>query len=248
MNYNFRAPHIVRPEYASKQSVPHTADISAEVQICYREYQRYLRSLEPKYAPIAEECEVPYWETREQNMRNYYDGIDELGYSDQDRAEEIQHMLDYFDANPNPAYPYSVDTTEFYFEEYTKDHRAGNRFLKTERYENRQKRTAAIILYSYSKRKTEDMLNFSFCLKRGGRPVKMPKSRHEKAFLLLVQMEKNHLIPESHNKHVAELIKARKSLRKRLNTDRGYCEALIRKLEADEKVRFEHECLKVLAS
>lgn len=246
MSYNFRnitlPVHHVLTELANEHPCTFV-----EEQICWREYQRYLHSLEPKYDCTFDKREDDKfdWELAEYN---YYAGIDELGYSDEDRAEEIQHMLDYFEANPNPAYPFSVDTAE-----YTKDFRAGDRFLKTERHKNRQMRTAAIIFNGYTKLADEDMLNFSFCLKRGGRPVKMPKSRQNKAFRLLVQMKNGHLIPDSHRDQVVELIKNGKNLRKILNTDRGHCNAFIRKLEADDKARFEHECLmanleKVLAS
>lgn len=254
MSYNFRNTtlpvHHVLTELANEQPCTFV-----EEQICWREYQRYLHSLEPKYDCTFDESEDDEfdWEAWELAEYNYYAGIDELGYSDEDRAEEIQHMLDYFEANPNPAYPFSADTTGVDSAEYTKDFRAGDRFLKTERHKNRQMRTAAIIFNGYTKHAEEDMLNFSFCLKRGGRPVKMPKSRQNKAFRLLVQMEKGHLIPDSHHDQVSDLIKHGQSLRKRLNTDRGYNNAFFRKLEADAKVRFEHECLmanleKVLAS
>lgn len=244
MKYNFRnAPltvHHVLTEIANDQS-----NISAEEQICWREYQRYLRSLVPQTDyPLDEFANDEFdWEDWEREEFEYYAGIDELGYSSEDRAEEIQHMLDYFEANPNPAYPV-VDTADVDSAvEYTKDFRAGNRYLKTQRHKAHVQRNAAIVFNGYTKRAQEDEHNFSFCLKRGGRPVKMPKSRQEKAFRLLVQMDRKNLIPSAHHDQVVELLTNGKTLRKILNTDRGHCDAFIRKLDTDAKARFEHECL-----
>ena len=86
-----------------------------------------------------------------------------------------------------------------------KDCRAAVRYEKDLRHKGRNKRLACAIIGNDRYREIEAMQNMSFCKKRGGHPVKMPKARNIKSLYILRELDKKNLIPESY-RHDADLI------------------------------------------
>lgn len=76
-----------------------------------------------------------------------------------------------------------------------KDRRTGaRRYEQTKRHNERTRRNAIDVRNSYRKRIMEDMENWSFCKKRGGRRVDDPKSLSMKSDAILKRAEKMMLI------------------------------------------------------
>lgn len=241
MSYNFHQPIIRIPGTPVVQSITSPATIACEENICWRDYLRYLHSLKTTDNGSEAFADDEFdWETWELEEYNYYAGIDELGYSDADRDEEMQFMKDYFDAHPNPIVPASCGTTTAV--EYSKDFRAGIRYQKTERHEERLKRNASIIFANRAKRSDEDSKNPAFCKRRGNRSVKMPKPVYRKCIDILFDLDRQNLIPDSCRDQVTEVLNSTKNIRKEINTDYGYSLAYIRKLRKNDAARFEFEC------
>ena len=191
------------------------------------EYQKFLSGQTQTMNPDMFE----FFANLEEHTDTCKDDFDSPGYNFVDFSEELDINELFF-----PIIP-----TDNLTDGSVKDRSAAIRRDKSRRHKARTKRMAGHIIANYRSRELEAMHNMSFCKKRGGRPVKMPKATNQQVFYILRELDKKHLIADINREDAEAILKSWQMSNKTHNFNYAYASAYIRRLDQMRAEQFESE-------
>lgn len=242
MSYNYQKKNVTLATAQAlyeEEKMQHLCDapiipdtLSAEENIAWREYQKFLNGQTQTMNPDMIEF-FAHIEEQHDTSKDDFSGTDEMGYTASDICDEYD-VMDLMFPVISPVMSDIPDGS-------VKDRSAAIRRDKSRRHKARTQRMAGHIIDNYRSRELEAMHNMSFCKKRGGRPVKMPKALNQQVFYILRELDKKNLISDSYREEADAILQSWRLSNKAHNFNYAYATAYLRNLEKMRAERFERE-------